>query len=174
MTHICVGSLTIIGSDNGLSPARRQSIIWTNAGILLIVNWNFNWKSYIFIQENAFQNVTYQMAVILSRPQGVKKRIFSSPHSGVFGACNAQVPTKLLEILYSMRYPKFAILTGYFWLKYLRGHSAGKGMTNILCGGTAYKWLLQVFPPLRLFIDGACGSVWHLVRHWDITWIDYV
>ena len=28
--------LTIIGSDNGLSPVRRQAIIWTNAGILLI------------------------------------------------------------------------------------------------------------------------------------------
>ena len=28
--------LTILGSDNGLSPERRQAIIWTNAGILLI------------------------------------------------------------------------------------------------------------------------------------------
>ena len=28
--------LTIIDSDNGLSPDRRQAIIWTNAGILLI------------------------------------------------------------------------------------------------------------------------------------------
>ena len=36
VTHICVGNLTIIGSDNGLSPFRRQAIIWTNAGILLI------------------------------------------------------------------------------------------------------------------------------------------
>ena len=36
VTHICVGKLTIIGSDNGLSPDRRQAIIWTNAGILLI------------------------------------------------------------------------------------------------------------------------------------------
>ena len=35
-THICIGKLTIIGSDNGLSPGRRQAIIWTNAGILLI------------------------------------------------------------------------------------------------------------------------------------------
>ena len=35
-THVCVGNLTIIGSDNGLSPARRQAIIWTNAGLLLI------------------------------------------------------------------------------------------------------------------------------------------
>ena len=36
MTHICVSKLTTIGSDNGSSPGRRQAIIWTNAGILLI------------------------------------------------------------------------------------------------------------------------------------------
>ena len=36
VTHICVSKLTITGSDNGLSPGRRQAIIWTNAGILLI------------------------------------------------------------------------------------------------------------------------------------------
>ena len=36
VTHICVSKLTVIGSDNGLSPGRRQAIIWTNAGILLI------------------------------------------------------------------------------------------------------------------------------------------
>ena len=35
-THICIGKLTSIASDNGLSPGRRQAIIWTNAGILLI------------------------------------------------------------------------------------------------------------------------------------------
>ena len=36
VTHICVNKLTTIVSDNGLSPGRRQAIIWTNAGILLI------------------------------------------------------------------------------------------------------------------------------------------
>ena len=36
VTDICVGNLTIIVSDNGLSPYRRQAIIWTNAGLLLI------------------------------------------------------------------------------------------------------------------------------------------
>ena len=36
VTHICISKLTIIGSDNGLSPGWRQAIIWTNAGILLI------------------------------------------------------------------------------------------------------------------------------------------
>ena len=35
MTHICNSKLTIIGSDNGLSPGRHQAIILTNAGILL-------------------------------------------------------------------------------------------------------------------------------------------
>ena len=42
--HIYVSNLTIIGSDNGLSPGRRQAIIWTNAGILLIgpLGTNFN------------------------------------------------------------------------------------------------------------------------------------
>ena len=36
VTHICVSKLTIIGSDNGLSPDRCQAIIWTSAGLLLI------------------------------------------------------------------------------------------------------------------------------------------
>ena len=33
--HTWVSKLTIIGSDNGLLPGRRQDIIWTNSGILL-------------------------------------------------------------------------------------------------------------------------------------------
>ena len=38
VTHTCVSKLpvTIIGSDNGLSPGRRQAIIRTHVGILLI------------------------------------------------------------------------------------------------------------------------------------------
>ena len=36
MTHICNSRLSTIGSYNGLSPSRRQAIIWTNAEILLI------------------------------------------------------------------------------------------------------------------------------------------
>ena len=41
VTHICVGNLVIIGSDNGLSPSQRQAIIWTNGGILSI---GMEWK----------------------------------------------------------------------------------------------------------------------------------
>ena len=52
-THICVGNLTIIGSDNGLSPGWRQAIIGTNVVILLIgtlgTNFSEIWiEMYIF------------------------------------------------------------------------------------------------------------------------------
>ena len=53
MTHICVSKLTTIGSDNGLSPGRRQAIIWTNAGILLIEPLGINF-SEIVIEINTF------------------------------------------------------------------------------------------------------------------------
>ena len=36
MMDIYMSNVTIIGSDNGLPPARHQAITWTNAGILLI------------------------------------------------------------------------------------------------------------------------------------------
>ena len=76
MTHICVSKLTIIDSYNGLSPERRQAIIWTNAGILLIgpleqIAMKFYQYSNISIQENVFENVVCEMASILSRPQYV-------------------------------------------------------------------------------------------------------
>ena len=47
VTHICVSKLTIIGSDNGLSPGRRQAIIWTNAGILLIRTLGTNFREIL-------------------------------------------------------------------------------------------------------------------------------
>ena len=52
-THICVGKLTIIASDNGLSPGRRQAIIWTNAGILLIGSQGTNFNE-ILIEIHTF------------------------------------------------------------------------------------------------------------------------
>ena len=76
--HICVGNLTTIGSNNGLSPDWCQAIIWTSAGILLIgpLRTNFSEifsRNYnIFIQENVFESVVCEMASILSRPQCVK------------------------------------------------------------------------------------------------------
>ena len=77
VTHICVGNLTIIGSDNGLSPGRRQTSIRTNAVILLIrtlgTNFSEIWSEiHVFsLKENAFESVVCEIASILSRPQCV-------------------------------------------------------------------------------------------------------
>ena len=78
VTHICVCKLTTISSDNRLLPDWRQAIMWTNAEMLLIgpteisSSQQLNWKSYIFIQENTFENVACKMAAILSRSRYVK------------------------------------------------------------------------------------------------------
>ena len=72
LTHICVGNLTIMASDNSLSPDRRQAIIGTNARMLLNGSLGTNdSNSYIFIQESAFKKVVCKMATILSPVQRV-------------------------------------------------------------------------------------------------------
>ena len=55
VTQISLSKFTVIGSDNDLSPIRRQAIIWTNAGILL--NWTIETNfSEILIQIHTFSN----------------------------------------------------------------------------------------------------------------------
>ena len=63
VTHICVSKLTIIGSDNGLSPGRRQAIIWTNAGILLIRTLGTNFSEILReIHSFSFSNIHLKMS----------------------------------------------------------------------------------------------------------------
>ena len=63
VTHTCVGKLTILGSDNGLSPGRRQAIIWTNAGILLIGPLGTNVSEiFIGIQTFSFKEMRLKMS----------------------------------------------------------------------------------------------------------------
>ena len=53
VTHIYVSKISSIVSDNGLSPDRRQAIIWNNAEILLFRTPGINF-SRILIQINTF------------------------------------------------------------------------------------------------------------------------
>ena len=71
VTHICFSKLTIIGSDNGLSPGRRQTIIWTNDGLLLIgpLGTNFN-ESLVGIQTFSFKKMHLKVS-------SAKGRLFS-------------------------------------------------------------------------------------------------
>ena len=68
-THICVGKLTTIGSDNGLSPGRRQAIIWTIAGILLIGPLGTNLSEILIgIQTFSFKKIHLKMSSAKWRP----------------------------------------------------------------------------------------------------------
>ena len=69
VTHICVSNITIIGSDNGLSPGWRQAIIWTNADILLIghIGTNFN-EILIEIHTFSFKKIHFKMSSGKRRP----------------------------------------------------------------------------------------------------------
>ena len=78
MTYISVSKVTIIVSDNGLSPGRCQAIIRNNAGILLIGPLGTNFTGILFeIHTFSFKKMllklsSAKMAAILSRPQCVK------------------------------------------------------------------------------------------------------
>ena len=69
VTHICVGKTTIIGSDNGLSPGRRQAIIWTNDGILFIRPVGTNFSEILFgIQTFSLKKIHWKMLSGKCRP----------------------------------------------------------------------------------------------------------
>ena len=72
VTHICVGKLIIIGSDNGWSPDRRQAIIWTNARLLSVgpVRTYFN-ENLIKIQQFSLKEMQVKMSSAKWRPSGL-------------------------------------------------------------------------------------------------------
>ena len=63
VTHICVSKLTTIGSDNGLSPGRRQAIIWTNDRILLIRTLGTNFSEILSKMHSfSFKEMHFKMS----------------------------------------------------------------------------------------------------------------
>ena len=69
MTHICISKLTIIGSVNGLSPGRRQPIISTNDGILLIrTQWTNFSEILIKVQTFSFTEIHLKLSSVEIRP----------------------------------------------------------------------------------------------------------
>ena len=69
VTHTCVSKLTIIGSDNGLSPGRRQAIIWTNAGIWLIQTSRMNFSEILSkIHTFSFKKMRLKVSSVKWRP----------------------------------------------------------------------------------------------------------
>ena len=69
VTHICVGNLTIIGSDNGLAAGRCQANTCTNVEILLIgpLGTNFS-EMLIEIHTFSFKKIHLKMSSGKWRP----------------------------------------------------------------------------------------------------------
>ena len=104
MTHICVSKLSILGSDNGLSPGRRQTIIWTNAGILLIRTLGTNF-SEIFgkIRTFSFKKMNLKMSSAKWRPSclglNVLRICADISHESCVNHTTKQNTTKHMHIL---------------------------------------------------------------------------
>ena len=66
---LCVGKLTSIASDNGLSPGRRQAIIWNIAGIMSIGSLGTNFSEILIeIQTFSLKKIRLKMSSAKCRP----------------------------------------------------------------------------------------------------------
>ena len=82
MTHICVSKLTIIGSDNGLSPDRHQAIIWTNAWLLLIGPLGTNFSEILI------EILTFWFKKMRLKVSSAKRRPFCIGFNVLMSICN--------------------------------------------------------------------------------------
>ena len=65
-----------IGSGNGLLPVLYQAITWNNTDLSIgtsrnKLQWILNQNTKLFIQENAYEYVIYEMLAILSKGRWV-------------------------------------------------------------------------------------------------------
>ena len=103
VTHICVGNLTIIGSDNGLSPDRRQAIIWTNAGLLSIepLRTYFS-ENYIKIQPFSLKKMHVKMLSAKWRPfclglNVLTQRLVGYQDNSPISSCHNTLPIQAIN-----------------------------------------------------------------------------
>ena len=100
VTHICISKLTIIASDNGLSPGRHQAIIWTNAAILLIgpLRTNFN---EILIENHiiSFKKIHLKMSSGKRRPSCLGLNVLTNHRRGIVASTKGQFHRKCSRYL---------------------------------------------------------------------------
>ena len=96
--YISVGNLTVIGSNNGLSPDRRQAIIWTNAAILSIRPLGRNFSEIVIeIYTFSLKKMHLKMLFGKWRPFCLGLTVFRPRYIKDF--CHFQVIMKLMEML---------------------------------------------------------------------------
>ena len=132
-THICISKFTIIGSGNGLSPGRRQAIIWSNARILLIQTSGTNF-SEIFIKIDAFSFKKMHFNS-LGPGDAIWQQRSGSPLAQVMAWC-LTAPTHYLNQCWLIirKVEWHSLITEIIWkIKYLKYHSNFPGTNELKC-----------------------------------------
>ena len=76
---MCISKLTIIVSDKGLVPTRRQAIIWTSAGILLIGPLGTNFSEILIkIMTLPFKKMHLKVSSAKQRPFCLSLNVLTS------------------------------------------------------------------------------------------------
>ena len=141
VTHICVVKLTIIGSDNGLSPGRRQAIIWTNAGILLIGPLGTNFS------ENLIEILTFSFTKMRLKVSSAKWRPFCLGLNALRPKLAFRAPIYCLG--FKIRIVSINVDTGPFWqvgvfMRLVRSYTSHTCLTTLEFSGQQFasqKWL---------------------------------
>ena len=96
VTHLCVSKLTSIASDNGLSPGRRQAIIWNNAGILLIGPLGTNCSEILIeIQTFSLKKISLKISSAKCRPFRPGFSVLSLPQFSAGSQARNRTPVQL-------------------------------------------------------------------------------
>ena len=126
VTHICVSKLTIIGSDNGLLPDRRQAIIWTDAGLLLIGPLGTNFSEILIeILTFLFKKMRLKVSSAKRWPFCLSLNVLSSAVGNATERCGlVQNPGHSLDVFSPLIFHVnclsqiyFQGSTGHFWQK---------------------------------------------------------
>ena len=140
--HICVGKLTTIGSDNGLLPGRRQAIIWTIAGILLIGPLGTNFSEILIgIQTFSFKKMHLKMSSAKWCPSCLGLNVLSNRvaldlrHSILF--CVQAVCGHCFYVEFSSEH-EYVIIIPLFWNSYWWLHFQPEFQTTLQPALTTY------------------------------------
>ena len=111
------------------------------------LQWNLSLNSYIFIQGNAFQNVLWNMATILSWPECInderraKIRIWSHKIHTMCASCGVYIRSMLQKIYHAVKnilyciftLPIVSLTTIFLATQHITDHKSFTGCSKLIC-----------------------------------------
>ena len=146
VTHICVSELPNIGSDNSLSPGRRQPIIWTNAGILLIRTLGINFSENLReIHIFSLKKMYFKMSSGKRWPFCLGLNVSTKPHLKLENGC--VITSRDIHGCSCLSIPNALIV----WLIFVSNGDSGS--IHVKCWHIRYRWLLHNTRMEQLYLE---------------------